>query len=193
MKVGVLALQGAFREHREVFASLGCEAFEVRSARDLVAADALVLPGGESTAMIHLLRTGDLLAPLRDRCQSGVPVLATCAGLILGAHEIVDGRADQIGLDFLDVTVRRNAYGRQQQSFEAPIDIGLPGGLFPGVFIRAPRIEKVGAEVEILGSYEGSPVLVRAGKVWASSFHPEISGDLRVHQAFIRAAREQGL
>ena len=149
MKVGVLALQGAFREQREVFAALGCEAFEVRSARDLAATDALVLPGGESTAIAHLLRTGDLLDPLKERIEAGVPVLATCAGLIISAREVVGGLKGQVGLDILDVTVKRNAYGHQQQSFEAPIDISISPDPFPGVFIRAPVIERVGDDMGI--------------------------------------------
>ena len=190
MKVGVLALQGAFREQREVFAALGCEAFEVRSARDLAATDALVLPGGESTAIAHLLRTGDLLDPLKERIEAGVPVLATCAGLIISAREVVGGLKGQVGLDILDVTVKRNAYGNQQQSFEAPIDISISPDPFPGVFIRAPVIERVGDDIEVLGAHDGSPVLVRAGRVCASTFHTELSGDLRIHQAFIQSASE---
>lgn len=190
MKVGVLALQGAFREHREVFAALGCEAFEVRSARDLAAIDALVLPGGESTTISRLLRTGDLLDPLKERIEFGIPVLATCAGLIISASEVIGGQKGQASLNILDVTVKRNAYGNQQQSFEAPIDISISPDPFPGVFIRAPVIEEVRGDIEVLGTYDGSPVLVRAGKVWASTFHPELSGDLRIHQAFVQSASE---
>jgi 5'-phosphate synthase pdxT subunit len=186
MKAGVLALQGAFREHREVLEGLGAETVEVRVPEGLGALDAIVLPGGESTTMSRLLDTSGLRAPLADRLRDGLPVLGTCAGMILLAREVVDGRPDQESFGTVDVTVRRNAYGRQRDSFEADLDIaGLPGGSFRGVFIRAPRIEATGAAVEVLAGLDAHPVLVRDGHAWVASFHPELSGDLRLHQRFL--------
>jgi len=187
MKCGVLALQGAFREHREVFEALGVDTIEVRVPQELDAIDVLVAPGGESTTMNRLLDTSGLRGPVHARLVGGMPVLGTCAGLILLAREVVDGRADQVPFGVLDVRVRRNGYGRQAESFEAALDVeGLVGGSFPGVFIRAPVVEAVGPEVQVLASHEGRPVLVRQGAVWASTFHPELSGDLRVHQRFLQ-------
>ena len=186
MKVGVLALQGAFREHREVLDALGVEAVEVRSPEQLGALDALILPGGESTTMSKLLDSSSLRAPVADLLTDGVPVLGTCAGMILLAREVVDGRPDQRSFGAVDVAVRRNAYGRQRDSFEAPLDVaGLAGGPFPGVFIRAPRIETAGPDVEVLACHDGHAVLARQGRVWIASFHPELSGDLRLHGRFL--------
>jgi 5'-phosphate synthase pdxT subunit len=168
---------------------LGADAVLVRDAVELGAVDALVLPGGESTAIGHLLRTSALIEPLRERCDCGVPVLATCAGLIMVATTVLDGRPDQVTLGALDVVVRRNGYGSQAASFEAPLAVsGLPGGRFPGVFIRAPRIEAVGEGVEVVATHAGDPVLVRHGSIWAAAFHPELAGDLRLHQAFLARA-----
>ncbi|MFM7061511.1 MAG: pyridoxal 5'-phosphate synthase glutaminase subunit PdxT [Actinomycetes bacterium] len=187
MKAGVLALQGAFREHREVLDALGVDAVEVRTPEQLAGIDALLLPGGESTTMTRLLATSGLRAPLLDRLGEGLPVLGTCAGLILVAREVLDGRPDQQPLAAIDLTVRRNAYGRQRDSFEADLVVtGLAGGTFPGVFIRAPAIERVGPGVEVLAEHDDRPVLVRQGAVWVSTFHPEIAGDLRIHQAFLQ-------
>lgn len=189
MKVAILALQGAFREHAEAIDALGAEPILVREARDLHVADALILPGGESTTIGHLLRSGELLEPLRERIAAGTPVLATCAGTILLAATVLDGRADQLSLGLLDITVRRNGYGRQSASFETALDIDeIPGGAFPGVFIRAPRIQAVGSDVEVLARHGGDPVLVRQGSVLAGVFHPELSGDLRIHQQFLVGA-----
>ena len=187
MKVGVLALQGAFREHREVLDALDIECVEVRVPEHLGGVDALILPGGESTTMTRLLDTSGLREPLTRMLRDGLPALGTCAGLILMATEVLDGRADQVPLGVLDVTVRRNAYGRQRDSFEADLDVdGLAGPAFPGVFIRAPVVERVGAAVAVEAEYGGEPVLVRVGAVWGSTFHPELSGDLRVHQRFLQ-------
>ena len=187
MKVGVLALQGAFREHREVLDALGIECVEVRVPEHLGGIDALILPGGESTTMTRLLDTSGLREPLTRMLRDGLPALGTCAGLILMAVEVLDGRSDQVPLGVLDVTVRRNAYGRQRDSFEAELDVdGLTGPAFPGVFIRAPVIERVGPEVVVVAEYADEPVLVRDGAVWGSTFHPELSGDLRVHQRFLQ-------
>ena len=190
MKVGVLALQGAFREHREVLDALGVATVEVRVPEHLSGIDALVLPGGESTTMTRLLETSGLRGPLVDRLRDGLPAFGTCAGLILLAAEVRDGRADQVPLGALDVTVRRNGYGRQRDSFETVLTVtGLTGAGFPGVFIRAPVVERVGPDVEVLAAQDDRPVLVRQGAVWASTFHPELSGDLRVHQQFVQAIR----
>jgi 5'-phosphate synthase pdxT subunit len=187
MKVGVLALQGGFRPHVEALAALGADAFEVRLWRDLAQADALVLPGGESTTVGRLLGTSELLEPLRERLAAGMPVLGTCAGLILLASEVLDGRPDQPVLGAIDLTVRRNAHGRQNESFEAPLEItGLAGGAFPGVFIRAPGIERVGQGVDVLAQLSsGEPVAARQGAVTVCAFHPELAGDLRFHQHFL--------
>lgn len=187
MKVGVLALQGAFREHREVLDGLGAEAIEVRVSQDLAGCDGLVLPGGESTVIGKLLVSSGLLEPVGDRIRDGVPTLATCAGLILLAREVLDRRDGDVALDVLDVQVRRNAYGSQRQSFEVPLAVEMLGtSPFPGVFIRAPAILAAGAGVEVLARHEDRPVLVRSGGVWAATFHPELSGDLRLHQRFLQ-------
>ena len=187
MKVGVLALQGAFREHREVLDALGVDTVEVRVPQQLDALDALILPGGESTTMSRLLDTSGLRAPLGERLAGGLPVFGTCAGMILLAVEVADGRPDQQGFGLVDVTVRRNAYGRQLASFEAPLAVtGLVGGDFPGVFIRAPRIDRTGPGVEVLAGHDGHPVLARQGAAVVASFHPELSGDLRLHEWFLR-------
>ena len=206
MKIGVLALQGAFREHREVFEALGETCVEVRTPEELAAVDALVLPGGESTAITRLLDTSGVRAPLVERLRDGLPAFGTCAGLIVLARSVLDGRPDQEPLDAIDVTVRRNAYGTQLQSFEADLDISsisagsnsdgatggwsisagsMSGGPFRGVFIRAPVITDIAPDVEVLAEHEGSPVLCRQRAVWVSTFHPELSGDLRVHQQFL--------
>lgn len=204
MKVGVLALQGGFRPHVEALSALGADVFEVRLPRDLASADALVLPGGESTTVGRLLQTSELVGPLQERLAGGMPVLGTCAGLILLASEVLGGRPDQVTLGAIDLTARRNAHGRQNESFEAPLEItGLAGGPFPGVFIRAPGIERVGVGVEVIArlasgpgvggcppdtggdSRHGQPVAARQGAVTVCAFHPELAGDLRLHQHFL--------
>jgi len=187
VKPGVLALQGAFREHVELLDGFDVEAVELRVPEDLAGIDSLILPGGESTTMSKLLVTSGLFEPLRAALHDGMPVLATCAGLILIARQVLDGRPDQVGFDLLDARVRRNAYGSQQQSFESPIAIaGLAGGAFPGVFIRAPVVEAVGPTVDVLATHDEHAVLVRSGPVWGATFHPELSGDLRIHQQFLK-------
>jgi len=190
VKIGVLALQGAFREHAEALVSLGADVALVKRPEHLDSLDAIVLPGGESTTMEKLLDSSELRAPLQRGLRDGLPAFATCAGLILCATEVVDGRADQSPLGVLDVTVRRNGYGRQRESFEAPLAVrGVPDGDFPGVFIRAPVVERAGAAIEVLAELDGVPVLGRTGDVWFSSFHPELSGDLRIHQLFVNEVR----
>lgn len=186
VKVGVLALQGAFREHREVLHALGVDVVEVRAPEQVAALDAVVLPGGESTTIAKLLDSSGLRAPLTDAIGGGMPVLGTCAGMILLAAEVLDGRPDQWSFGAIDVAVRRNGYGRQRDSFEVPLDVvALAGGPFPGVFIRAPVVERVGDGVETLASHAGVAVLLRSGPVWVSSFHPELAGDLRLHRLFL--------
>jgi 5'-phosphate synthase pdxT subunit len=158
----------------------------VRTPGDLAGIDGIVLPGGESTTMSHLLQTSGMFDPLADRLRDGLPAFGTCAGLILLASDVLDGRPDQRSFGVLDVTVRRNAFGRQVDSFEADLDVaGLAGGAFPAVFIRAPVVERAGDAVEVLASVEGRPVLCRQGPVFAAAFHPELSGDLRLHQQFL--------
>jgi 5'-phosphate synthase pdxT subunit len=185
VKAGVLALQGDFREHRETLDALGVDSVEVRTPERLGGLDALFLPGGESTTIGRLLETSGLRDPLRSALDDGLPAFATCAGLILLAREVLDGRPDQASLAALDCTVRRNAYGRQRESFEATLRVDGLDGDFPGVFIRAPVVERVGAAVRVLASHDGHAVLLRQGSVWGATFHPELSGDLRIHQRFL--------
>ena len=188
LKIGVLALQGAFREQVETIEALGAPAALVKTPEELAGVDAIVLPGGESTTVDKLLDSSGLRTPLRDALRDGMPALAVCAGLIVLAREVVDGRADQQPLGAIDVTVRRNGYGRQRESFETPLAVpALAGGPFPGVFIRAPVVERVGAGVEILAEHDGHAVLGRDGNVLFATFHPELAGDLRVHQLFLDA------
>lgn len=192
MKVGVLALQGAFREHAEAFDALGADVSLVRLPEHLAGVDALAFPGGESTTIDKLLDSSGLREPVADLVREGRPTLATCAGLIVLATEVSDelsssNSPDQRPLGLLDCTVRRNGYGRQVDSFEAPLTIKeIAGGPFLGVFIRAPLVERVGTSVEVLATHEGRPVLCRQGTIWAASFHPELSGDLRVHERFLQ-------
>ena len=185
MNVGVLALQGAFVAHGQVLRALGAEPHEIRGPDDLDRVDALVLPGGESTTMSMLLVTSFLLQPIRDRIDAGMPVFGTCAGLILLAEGVHDGRADQVGFGVLDVDVRRNAFGRQVDSFEAELDVKGLDRPFHGVFIRAPIVERAGDEVEVLACVDGKPVLVRQRNVLAAAFHPELSDDDRIHRMFL--------
>jgi pyridoxal 5'-phosphate synthase pdxT subunit len=186
LKLGVLALQGAFREHVESFGALGADVALVKRPEHLAAVDAIVLPGGESTTIDKLLDWSELREPLTMALYSGMPAFATCAGLIVCASEIVDGRPDQRPLAVLDVTVRRNGYGRQRESFEVSLPVrGLAGGNFPGVFIRSPKVERVGVAVEVFATHEDVPVFGRQGSVWFASFHPELAGDLRLHQKFL--------
>ncbi|MBI2167914.1 MAG: pyridoxal 5'-phosphate synthase glutaminase subunit PdxT [Actinobacteria bacterium] len=188
MKVGVLALQGAFREHAEALDALGAEAVLVKTPEHLAGVDSLVLPGGESTTMSHLLATSGLDEALDDRLRAGMPVLGTCAGMILLAEEVLDGRPDQRALGAVDISVRRNAYGRQRESFETDLTIDGLAGTFPGVFIRAPAVERVGEGVTILAEVDRRAVMCRQGTVTVCAFHPELSGDLRVHAEFLKEA-----
>jgi 5'-phosphate synthase pdxT subunit len=183
MQVGVLALQGAFAAHSDCLKSIGVQSIEVRTPQQLGSVDALLMPGGESSTMSQLLESSGLFDPIATRIAEGMPVFGTCAGMILLASEILDGRSDQRNFSAIDISVRRNAFGRQVDSFEATINSSV--GDFHGVFIRAPRIERVGAQVEVLGSINDEPVLVRQGNVLAASFHPELSNDARLHEYFV--------
>ncbi len=186
LKIGVLALQGAVARHADALEALGAHSVPVRTPEDLAGVEALVLPGGESTTMSRLLETSGLFAPLAERLADGMPALGTCAGMILLAREVLDGRPDQRCFGAVDVAVRRNAFGRQVDSFEADLAIeGLAGGDFPAVFIRAPVVERVGEGVEVLASVGDRPVLCRQGRVLVAAFHPELSQDLRLHQQFL--------
>ncbi|MGA1075051.1 MAG: pyridoxal 5'-phosphate synthase glutaminase subunit PdxT [Ilumatobacteraceae bacterium] len=184
--VGVLALQGAFESHQQRLTDLGVLTRPVRTPRDLAGVDALVMPGGESTTMSKLLVTSGLFDPLALRIAAGLPVFGTCAGMILLATEVLDGRPDQRSFGAIDVTVRRNGYGRQLDSFETDLEVsGIDGGPFHGVFIRAPKVERVGPGVEVLAEHDGVPVLLRQGAITVASFHPELAGDRRVHAWFV--------
>lgn len=183
--IGVFALQGDVREHVATLTALGADAFTVRRPSELERCDGLVLPGGESTTMAKLARTFDLLDPLRQRVKDGMPTFGTCAGMILLADRIRDGIVGQETIGGLDVTVRRNAFGRQVDSFEADLPFAGLDDPVHAVFIRAPWVEEVGSGVEVLASAEGHPVAVRQGHLMATSFHPEVEGDGRVHRLFL--------
>jgi 5'-phosphate synthase pdxT subunit len=193
VRVGILALQGDVAEHRAALLDLGIEATTVRTTEELDLVDALVLPGGESTTISHLLATSGLTEPLRDRLAAGMPALGTCAGLVLLSTSIVDGRSDQTCFGSLDVTVRRNGYGRQAASFESTTKL-VGAGSVPTVFIRAPRILAVGDAVEVLATIDVGdgehPVVVRQGPVVGASFHPELTSNRSVHALFLDVASE---
>ena len=182
-RVGVLSLQGDFREHLTTLADLGAEGIEVRTPDHLDASDALIIPGGESTTIGKLAVRFGLMEPLRHRIHSGMPVYGTCAGMILLARQVTEGEQPLIGA--LDVVIERNAFGRQNESFEEELDIDGLEDPFRAVFIRAPWVVKVGEGVEVLAAVEEHPVMVRQGHILASSFHPELTGDHRLHQMLL--------
>ncbi len=194
-RIGILALQGDVREHDRALQAAGAQTLPVRRIGDLAGLDGLVLPGGESTTISRLLAVFELLEPLRALVADGLPVYGSCAGLILLAREVLDGRADQQGLGGLDVVVRRNAFGRQVDSFESDLDFAGVGEVH-AVFIRAPWVEATGPGVEVLATVGGSGpaagkvVGVRQGPVLATSFHPELTGDHRVHGLFVDIVKE---
>ncbi len=188
MKVGVLALQGAFASHAAMLGEAGATPVEVRRAHELAEVDALVMPGGESTTMSMLLDIAELREPLAGRLADGMPVFGTCAGMILLAVEVLDGRSDQRSMGAIDLDVRRNGYGRQVDSFETELAVEGFDDTFPGVFIRSPVVERIGPDVEVLAEVEGRPVLCRQGNVLVASFHPELAGDVRIHRRFLEAA-----
>ncbi len=180
-------MQGAFREHAVAFEKCGCEAVEVRKPSGLQGIDALVIPGGESTSIGKLMQDFGLMEPIRGMAKEGLPIFGTCAGAILLAKELSEGEQPLLGL--MDIRVRRNAYGRQVDSFEADLEIPLLGPTpFRGVFIRAPLIEDVWGGAEALGRYRGGIVLARQGKLLAATFHPELTDDLRLHRFFLEMA-----
>jgi 5'-phosphate synthase pdxT subunit len=188
--IGVFALQGDVREHLRVLTDLGVRTMPVRRPSELEECDGLIIPGGESTTMAKLARTFELFEPLQKRIRGGMPTFGTCAGMIMLADRIEDGTADQETLGGLDITVRRNAFGRQVDSFEGDLDFdGIPGPVH-AVFIRAPWVEQAGPEVEVLarasgGEAAGRIVAVRQGPLMATAFHPEVDGDGRIHQVFV--------
>ena len=188
MKVGVLALQGAFAQHAQVLVALAAAPVEVRCPADLADVDAMVLPGGESTTMSMLLDSSGLRQPVADRLANGMPTFGTCAGMILLATRLADGRYDQRSFGAIDLDVRRNGYGRQIDSFEKDLVVTGLDVPFHGVFIRAPVVDRVGDDVEVLATIDGAPVLCLQGAVMVSSFHPEMSGDARIHARFLDLA-----
>jgi pyridoxal 5'-phosphate synthase pdxT subunit len=188
VRIGVLAVQGNFREHAAVLGRLGAGVVEVRKPEQLVELDGLVIPGGESTAIGRLVR----LYGLEDAIRSfGAPIFGTCAGMILLSRKAVDGIAGQPFLGLIDLVVCRNGYGRQVRSFEADVELNGDQEPFRGVFIRAPRVEEVGAEVEVLATLATEPVLLREGRVLVAAFHPELTDDPRVHELFLEVVREE--
>ena len=193
MRVGVLALQGAFREHAAALREVGLEPVEVRQALDLEGVRGLVIPGGESTTMSKLMAAYGLEQPIRELHDAGAPVFGTCAGMILIARDAVDGLPDQRTLGLIDITVRRNAFGRQVASFESELRLAGDPEPLTGVFIRAPWIESAGPGVEVLASHAGHGVAARQGRVLVTAFHPELTGDRRLHRLFaamVEAAQE---
>jgi 5'-phosphate synthase pdxT subunit len=185
--VGVLALQGDVREHLVALAGLGVMARPIRRRAELDDLDGIVIPGGESTTICRLLDVFELRAPLAARLAGGLPAFGSCAGMIVLSSQILDGREDQLPLNAIDIVVRRNAFGRQVDSFETDLDVGgIAGPALRAVFIRAPWVERIGAGVEVLASVNGHPVAVRQGAVLATSFHPEVAGDDRLHALFVQ-------
>ena len=185
MKIGVLALQGAFKLHVQALERLGVEALEVRSLENFDASEALIIPGGESTTMSFLLESSGIFDPLKERSTDGMPILGTCAGMILLSSKITDGRSDQKSLGLIDIEVRRNGYGRQIDSFESDLLIEGFDNSFRGVFIRAPLVEGVSEEVEVLAEVNGRPVMCRQNSTIVTSFHPELADDDRIHAEFL--------
>jgi 5'-phosphate synthase pdxT subunit len=183
-------LQGAFAAHVERLRAAGVDADEVRTPEQLRSVDGLVMPGGESTTMSNLLVSTQLFDPIAERIADGMPVFGTCAGMILLATTIRDGRADQRHFGVLDIAVRRNGYGRQVASFETDVKLVGDETPFHGVFIRAPRVEEIGDGVEVLAELDGDPVLVARDRLLAASFHPELTDDTRLHERFVQLLEE---
>ena len=186
MKIGVLALQGDVAEHIASLGDCGVIASGVRSKQEIESIDALVIPGGESTTIAKLAKAFGVFDLIKSRIASGMPTYGSCAGMILIADQILDGEADQEGFGGIDAQVRRNAFGRQVDSFETDLTFaGISGAAFRAVFIRAPWVESVGTQVEVLASFNGHPVAIRQGHLLATSFHPELTGDNRIHRFFV--------
>jgi 5'-phosphate synthase pdxT subunit len=194
-RIGVLALQGDVREHESALSAVGADVVRVRSTGQLALVEGLVIPGGESTTMSKLALSNGLMEPLREARRSGMPMYGSCAGMIMLADRVTDARPDQETIGGLDITVRRNAFGRQVDSFETDIGIAAVGpGPVHAVFIRAPWVESAGTEVEVLGTIESGDdastiVAVRQGHLLATSFHPELTGDHRIHRMFVEIVR----
>jgi 5'-phosphate synthase pdxT subunit len=181
-------MQGAFAEHVRALEAIGAKTRLVKTPEDLQGLDGLVLPGGESTTMTMLMERVGLFEPLRAAIAAGLPTLATCAGVIVLAREVTDGMAGQRGMGLLDISVRRNGYGRQVESFEAPLNVtGFNGKPFPGVFIRSPLVESSGSS-EVIATHDSRAVAVRQGNILALCFHPELTADRRLHEEFVRMA-----
>jgi 5'-phosphate synthase pdxT subunit len=185
VKIGVLGLQGDVREHVNALESVDATPVVVKRVDEVASVDGLIIPGGESTTIGKLLERFGLLEPIAERARAGMPLYGTCAGLILMAKHTSGDQDAPHRLGVMDVTVRRNAYGRQVDSFEADIDVDGLDGPFRAVFIRAPAIEAVGDQVDVLAEHHGTAVIVRQGRLLGSSFHPEMTGDARVHRLFV--------
>ncbi|TXH43552.1 MAG: pyridoxal 5'-phosphate synthase glutaminase subunit PdxT [Actinobacteria bacterium] len=188
--VGVLALQGDVRSHLRRVADLGARGVPVKRPDQLAGLDALIVPGGESTTISMLAQRWGLIEPVRELIRGGFPVFGSCAGMIMLADTVLDGRADQLPFGGIDMVVRRNAFGRQVDSFEADVEVaGIGGGPMRAIFIRAPWVESIGDGVEVLAAVDDRFVAVRQGALLATSFHPELTGDLRLHEYFLQLAR----
>lgn len=183
MQIGVLAIQGDFAAHARAMRRVGANAVEVRSAKHIEALDGLIIPGGETTTMLKFLDEEELAAPIVEFAGSGKPIFGTCAGAILLAREVYNPAQASLGL--IDIGVERNGYGRQVDSFIAEVETTIEGGPLEAVFIRAPKIMNVGAEIQVIGWFKNEPVLVRSGNILAATFHPELTGDLRTHSLFV--------
>lgn len=193
-QVGVLALQGAFESHQARLGELGAATRQVRTPNDLSNVDALVMPGGESSTMSKLLLTSGLFDAIAARIASGMPVFGTCAGMILLGSEVLDGRPDQVTFSAIDISVRRNGYGRQIDSFETELGIsGIADSAEPfhAVFIRAPKVVRVGPNIDVLAEHQGVPVLLICGNITVASFHPELSSDSRLHSRFLESIAQK--
>ncbi|ONN27951.1 glutamine amidotransferase [Thermosipho affectus] len=187
MKIGVSGIQGDFREHKQMLERLGVEVLIVRKPEDLDEVNGLVIPGGESTTMIRIMKMVNLYEKLRERISNGFPVFGTCAGMILLSKEVVNFKQDS--LKVIDIKVERNAYGRQVDSFETEVEIKGFEKAYKAVFIRAPKVVGYGNDVEVLSTYENSPILLRQKNVLVASFHPELTDDTRVHKYFLNMVK----
>lgn len=187
MKIGVSGIQGDFREHKLTLEKLGVETLVVRKPEELDLVDALIIPGGESTTMIRIMKMTGLYNALKEKIKEGFPVFGTCAGMIVLSKKVVNFPQDS--LNAIDIKLERNAYGRQVDSFETDVEIKFSSTPFRAIFIRAPKVVEYGREVEVLSEYENSPILLRQGKILVASFHPELTDDLRVHEFFLDMVR----
>ncbi|MBO8138993.1 MAG: pyridoxal 5'-phosphate synthase glutaminase subunit PdxT [Thermosipho sp. (in: Bacteria)] len=187
MKIGVSGIQGDFREHKLILEKLGVETLVVRKPNELDMVDALIIPGGESTTMIRIMKMTGFYETLRSKIEKGFPVFGTCAGMIVLSKEVVNFPQDS--LKVIDIKVERNAYGRQVDSFETDVKLKFSQAPFRAIFIRAPKVVECGNDVEVLSEYENSPILLRQGKILVASFHPELTDDIRIHKYFVDMVR----